>query len=169
MASVHIARFVDMDYMFNIAAGVGRGRPNQRLDVMLVQYLLNLAMNESVSGNVTTDSPIRPADHPGPLNMDGICGRETQSFIDHYQAFRNTTRSFSGGNKLAIQFAVKADGAIDPWRYPAEVNFALASGQPGGRSYTMVTLCYDAAKNSEVAQGFFTTMPPDLRRILLAH
>jgi len=169
MASVHIARFVDMDYMFNISAGVGRGRPNQRLDVMLIQYLMNMAMNESVEGAVTSDAPIRPPDHPDALKTDGICGKDTQKFIDHYQTFRNANASFSGGNKLPIQFAVKADGAIDPWRYPIVLNFGLAGGSALGPSYTLVTLCYDAAKNSEISQGSFRTMPPELQRVLLAH
>jgi hypothetical protein len=169
MASVHIARFVDMDFMFNINAGVGRGRPNHRLDVMLVQYLLNMATNESVAGPVKTDAPIRPPDHPQPLKTDGICGTNTQKFIDHYQTFRNGNPNFSQGNKLPINFQLKADGAIDPWKYPVALNFALASGAPLGPTYTLVALCYDAAKSHEISHGAFTTMPPELQRVLLAH
>lgn len=49
MASLHIARFVDVNYIFNIGAGVGKGRPNKYLDVLLVQYLLFCATNKAAS------------------------------------------------------------------------------------------------------------------------
>lgn len=156
--------------MFNISAGVGRGRSNLRLDVMLVQYLLNMAMNEARDGAVTTDIPIRPPDHPDPLNMDGVCGTNTQKFIDHYQAFRNANRSFSQGNRSQISMQVKPDGAIDPWTFPAQMNIQLGFGAPPlDRTHTLIALCYDAAKNSEVSRGSFATMPGDLKRILLTH
>ena len=76
MASVHIANYVDMTYMFNIGAGVGRKRPNRRMDVMLIQYLLNMATNVSVQGPVTSMNPIRPPDHREDLKTDGICGEK---------------------------------------------------------------------------------------------
>lgn len=61
-----------MAYLFNISAGVGRNRPNYRLDVMLIQYLLNQATNKIALEYGSLSRLIRPPDHPGPLKMDGI-------------------------------------------------------------------------------------------------
>ena len=170
MASVHIARWADMEYMFNISAGVGRGRPNHHLDVMLVQYLLNLASDETKSENVTTWTLIRPPDLKNNLVMDGICGEKTQAFISHYQKHRNQTRQYSDVNQMAIVMKVKEDGAIDPWRHPVNLAFQHADAStPLASSLTMATLCYDAAKHDDMTSGFFRLMPDALRRILCAH
>ncbi len=165
MASVHIPRHVDIDFMFNISAGVGRGRANSRLDVMLIQYLLNQATDESVSPPVTTKRFIRPPELNEPLKQDGMCGEKTQRFIEFYQQFRNTHEDFSDANRRAFQFTVKADGAIDPWRFPIPMN-VLANVLT--RTDTLIALNYDAAKSDDVSSGRFSQMHPDLQRLLCA-
>lgn len=169
MASVHIARWVDMQFMFNISAGVGRGRPNHSLDVRLIQYLLNHATNEDRDGKV-----LRRQWPPGfhdDLKQDGICGPKTQTFIDFYQNYRNTHTTRSDGNDLPINFKVAQDGAIDPWKFPAQLNFGNARNKSSGltRTDTLVALCYDAAKSLDVGQGRFLDMHPELLKVLCAH
>jgi len=165
MASVHIPRHVDIDFMFNISTGVGRGRANNRLDVMLIQYLLNQATDETVAAPITTKKFIRPPELSDPLKQDGICGEKTQRFIDFYQQFRNSHEDFSDANRMAFKFTVKADGAIDPWQFPIPMNVYYGVLT---RSDTLVALNYDAAKSQEVSTQVFSTMHPDLQRILCA-
>lgn len=170
MASVHIANFVDMTFMFNINAGVGKNRPNQRLDVMLVQWLLRSAQNQVVRGPVTTNSPIQPPKYAASvIGIDGICGQETLDYIAHYQKFRNSNRQHSGGNNMEINVKVATDGAIDPWRYPAVLRSMRSSSDSSllSASSTLVALCYDAAKDTSMHR--FDAMPSELQKILLAH
>ena len=168
MASVHIANFVDMTFMFNINAGVGKNRANQRLDVMLVQWLLRSARNVVVQGPVTTSIAIYPP-KSRLITIDGICGQETLDYIAHYQMFRNSNRQHSGGNKMEINVKVATDGAVDPWRYPAALRSMRSAddSSPLSASSTLVALCYDAAKDTNMHR--FEMMPPDLQKILLAH
>ncbi len=165
MASVHIPRHVDIDFMFNIGGGVGQGRANSRLDVMLIQYLLNQATDEAVSPGFTVSSNIRPPEFNEPLKQDGFCGPKTQRCIEFYQQFRNTHKDFSDRNQQAFQFTVKADGAIDPWHFPIPVN-VLATVLT--RTDTLVALNYDAAKSNDMSSGQFSQMHPDLQRSLCA-
>lgn len=169
MASVHIARWVDMEFMFNISAGVGRGRPNHKHDVMLIQYLLSHARNEDKDGSAYRR--IWPPDLHEALNQDGIVGTKTQKFIDFYQAYRNQNTTRSDRNQLPINFQVAQDGAIDPWKFPAQLNLANArnKGAVLTRTDTLVTLCYDAAKDDDIKSGYFHDMHPELLRILCAH
>src|SRR5215831_1955562 len=102
-----------MQYAFNISAGVGKNRPNQRLDVMLVQYLLNMATNETVAGPISSLTPIRPPEQEEDLVPDGICGTKTMRAIAFYQQFRNSNATFSDDNQMGIAVQVKEDGAID--------------------------------------------------------
>ena len=170
MASVHIPRFADIDFMFNISAGVGKNRPNHRLDVMLIQYLLNEATNVSVAGPVTSFNPIRPPELQDALVMDGIAGSKTNRFIAHYQSFRNRTATRSTANQMDVVFKVKEDGAIDPWRFPTGLNFAAAgAGGVLDSTFTLVALCFDAAKSSDVSRQSFSRMPQELVRLLCAH
>ncbi len=170
MPSVHIANLVDMDYMFNIGAGVGKGRANQRLDVMLVQYLLIHARNAEAHQGGSSDSRIVPPElAKEPFKADGICGPKTLRYIAYYQEFRNGNKQHSGTNNMDIKIKVATDGAIDPWRYPATLNFVHSGASVLTNSSTLIALCYDAAKSLEFKQMGFGGMPPELKRILLAH
>lgn len=64
---------------------------------------------------------------------------------------------------------VKADGAIDPWKYPVSLNFAFGINRPIASRLTLIALCYDAAKSIEYQNGRFDSMPEELRRKLCAH
>jgi hypothetical protein len=170
MASVHIARWVDMNFMFNISAGVGKSRPNRRLDVMLVQYLLRLAQNVAKTASGSTTSPIVPPDLAGELfKADGICGPKTLRYIEYYQQFRNSHNQRSDKNNLDVKFKVATDGAIDPWVYPAHVGMSFGgASQPVDSTRTLIALCYDAAKHPEAIAETYTEMPQELRKLLMA-
>lgn len=167
MPSVHIARFVDMDYMFNIGAGVGKGRPNARLDVMLVQYLLCHAEQESITPDGYSRGRIVPPEYKGQrLKVDGFCGPKTLRYIEYYQQFRNSHAQRSGGNEMPMRVQIKCDGAIDPWKFPVAMNFRHQNNEVLGSTYTLACLSYDAAKSDEFRT--FTEMPAELQRVLLA-
>jgi peptidoglycan hydrolase-like protein with peptidoglycan-binding domain len=78
-------------------AAVGPACPNQRPDVLVVQYLLRVA------GEGQGYSP------PGelPIKIDGIYGSQTQKYISFFQKEVNRRQ----GRKL-----VEPDGRIDPVR-----------------------------------------------------
>lgn len=167
MASVHIARFVDMNYLFNISSGVGRGRANSRLDVMLVQYLLNHAEQETARPDGYSRGRIVPPEYKlASLKVDGVCGPKTLRYIEYYQQFRNSHAQRSGGNDMPMKVQIKCDGAVDPWKFPVAMNFRHQNNAVLGATYTLACLSYDAAKSDEFRS--FGQMPAELQRILLA-
>ena len=125
-------------------------------------------MNEQASGPNRGWIHILPPDLIGGLNQDGICGDKTQRAISYYQAFRNSHTTRSDANQMDIRFQVAQDGAIDPWRFPAAMNFVASSAAQLSRTDTLVTLCYDAAKSNDSSRNF-SQMHPDLRKLLCAH
>lgn len=167
MASVHICSYADMNYMFNVSSGVGRNRPNLKMDVMLVQYLLRSAMNKSaIVNNIQTSSHIAPAQYKWyDLEMDGQCGPMTQAFIDNYQQFRNSNKEYSEANKMMLDIQVKTDGAVDRWNYPTKPNLRFGNEQLVSAS-TLAALSYDFAKSPEARN--MSEMPIELARILKA-
>ena len=65
--------------LYDVDAAVGRAGANRRDDVLLIQFFLRIAMEDS------PDSPgYRP---PGedPIAIDGAYGRQTQAYIDFFQ------------------------------------------------------------------------------------
>lgn len=170
MPSVHIANLVDMSYMFNIGAGVGKDRANHRLDVMLIQYLLSHARNTKTIPGGSSEKRILPPELANePFKVDGICGPKTLRYIAYYQEFRNANKQHSSRNEFDIKIKVATDGAIDPWRYPATLNFVHAGNALLTNSSTLVALCYDAARSMEFTSMNFGSMPAELKRVLLAH
>ena len=174
MASLHIAGYVDMNYIFNISAGVGKGRPNKYLDVLVVQYLLFCATNKTTSPNVTMWTAIFPPKYKNSsITMDGRCGTETLDYILYYQNFRNSNYTLSEGNKAQVTFNVATDGAVDPWTYPAEPNLqhlgGTREGKPMPATKTLLALCYDAAKSRDFMNSSFEFMPRELQKVFLAH
>lgn len=169
MASIHIARFVDINFMFNIRNGVGKGRMNDRLDVLLVQYLLKHATQETAVEFGTSQSRIIPPEYKGEnIRVDGMCGPKTLRYIEYYQMFRNSHAQHSGGNEMPMAVRIKCDGAVDPWKYPLAMNFRHKNNEPIGSTYTLACLSYDAAKSHEIRTQMFDTMPIELQRVLLA-
>jgi hypothetical protein len=65
-------------HYYNVTYGVGRNRRNEPLDVLLVQFLLNLLGSQSGSRFVNT-----------PLVMDGLFGPLTETVIGAFQASWN--------------------------------------------------------------------------------
>jgi hypothetical protein len=93
----------NMKPMFSVDRAVGRNAPNDRLDVLLVQFLLFISANTDwwnifggppqprVTRRVAT--PVFRAappsgTHPKPegdIIIDGICGDQTIGFIEYFQ------------------------------------------------------------------------------------
>jgi hypothetical protein len=85
---------------FTVDRAVGRNAPNDRLDVLLVQFLLFLATKVEIGATLTTvprglrvatrvaaaefATPTRPRPQ-GSIVIDGICGGQTISFIEYFQ------------------------------------------------------------------------------------
>ena len=88
-----------MAYMLDVEAGVGQYAANKRLDVMLVQYLLQVwasrGLSDPVQRPIIMDSPI--------VATDGICGPKTIGAIRSFEkAFPQTA----------------PDGKVDPFSTP---------------------------------------------------
>ncbi len=89
--------------LFTVDRAVGRNAPNDRLDVLLVQFLLILSTNDRWwNPTVTVPRGLRVAtpvvgtvheqslsgSHPKPqgnIIIDGICGDQTIGFIEYFQ------------------------------------------------------------------------------------
>lgn len=103
--------------IYTIDQAVGRGCPNKRDDVALVQFFLRAVLEDGKEFKV-----------PGPaLAIDGICGAQTVDYIKSWQAQEN---KLSGGG----QFAPVQDGQVSP---------ALDRSGVGSRShhrYTIIAL-----------------------------
>ena len=112
---------------------VGRGRPNRRDDVLLVQFFLAALSSDLLqSGNrffnytnkQGTDFNYTVPNHR-PLQVDGTCGSETVAYIKHFQA----EASKEAGIKA--EFVLVGDGAVSPIR----------KGQPwGARSGQLLSI-----------------------------
>jgi hypothetical protein len=86
--------------LFTVDSTVGRSAPNERLDVLLVQYLLFLCTKNGMSvppltvprglrvatpvAAATTGTLTHPKP-PGDIVIDGICGNQTIGFIEYFQ------------------------------------------------------------------------------------
>jgi hypothetical protein len=96
--------------MYTVDRAVGRNAPNDRLDVLLVQFLLFLSTNNPwwdlgnsqttltvrrgmrvatpVLRSQATSKPTLSGTHPKPqgdIVIDGICGDQTIGFIEYFQ------------------------------------------------------------------------------------
>src|SRR5262249_31043053 len=94
--------------MYTVDRAVGRNAPNDRLDVLLVQFLLFLSTNNpwwdlgksqptlTVRRGMRVATPATPVfratparlSHPKPqgdIVIDGICGDQTIGFIEYFQ------------------------------------------------------------------------------------
>lgn len=80
-------------YYYNLEAGVGQGRPNQRSDVLLVQYFLREAVKVPQLRGGYTAPPV-----------DGIASQQTFAAILGYQKIVN--QNFFG--------SLLADSRVDP-------------------------------------------------------
>jgi hypothetical protein len=171
MTSVHLTGDDDPKFVFNIAAGVGRNRPNRRLDVMLVQYLLSIVTQIEVERlpnlRRSTNTSIVPPEYKDQLfSVDGICGPKTMRYIEYYQQFRSSHRQESLDSDYDFQIKLKADGAVDRWAFPCVMKKSYTySDDPIPASSTLQSLNYDANWNN-LHNGKIDTMPMELRRVL---
>jgi peptidoglycan hydrolase-like protein with peptidoglycan-binding domain len=89
--------------LYDVDAAVGRGGPNRRDDVLLIQLLLRVA---------TEDSPDSPGYRPPGedlIAIDGSYGRQTQAYIDFFQ------QEAKRRNPKQLPLT---DGKIDPLHTP---------------------------------------------------
>ena len=101
--------------IYSVTNGVGPGRPNGRLDVLLTQYFLR----EIFKNN--PDFKTRPFPG-GVLAVDGVAGPQTFSAIRHFQ---DTVKTMG--------FPISQDGRVDP---PVGEQFR------GSISHTQYTIIY---------------------------
>lgn len=107
---------------YTVTASVGEGGTNNRIDVMLVQMLLRVASEPSLS--------IRP---PGeqPIAVDGVCGPITKRHIRHFQTEIRT--------RFNIPIPSAIDGRVDPAVRSGSANtMALLNGAFGKRHPNML-------------------------------
>ena len=177
MPSLHLSPQT-RSYCFNIDHAVGKGKPNHRLDVMLIQYLLRF---------VYAGKKIDPAYYKNfLLDMDGACGPSTLTAITAYQTENSKASATLTGqpplkaglsptslNPVGTIFAhisgVEIDGSIDPWKFPAEMHTArvgnIREALKLKPSLTLLLLCaeFQQADESRSMMG----MPTPLRKLFL--
>lgn len=86
--------------VLTVEDAVGRGAPNRRVDVFLVQFFLYVTAQASESSwGWLIDRAI-----PKPT-VDGVCGPITQGWIDRFQKVLQ---------KKGPQFELMTDGRVDP-------------------------------------------------------
>jgi hypothetical protein len=103
-----------LNHFYNIDRAVGRGCPNGREDVLLVQLFLRRVLegyNDPVPGEK-------------PLLIDGSYGSQTQRYIDHWQK----------GTNLVNPTAVVADGVI------SSISERSGLGSRSGRVFGLILL-----------------------------
>lgn len=117
MARVYLFRQpgVLLRQFYTVERAVGKGSPNQRDDVLLVQFFIRRILE---GFNVTI-----PGERP--LAIDGQCGRQTQRYIQFFQKDLNT----SYGKHIV------EDGVVSPM-----ANRAGLVGKSDKIIYTMVAL-----------------------------
>jgi hypothetical protein len=97
MARVYLLDYSAQPLILSVEDSVGRGGANRPLDVMLVQFFLNVtAQNNEKSWGWSLDRIITKP------NVDGIYGPITQNWIDRFQAYVNK------------HYRLVVDGRVDP-------------------------------------------------------
>jgi hypothetical protein len=128
------------DYSYNVDYAVGQRACNFQQDVMLVQALLRIAYFE------VRDGPKRTFDPPAGLDsigVDGICGPNTNRFIQHYQ-----DQSRANGQD------VLCDGRFDPSREYTQLSYVSKT------AYVIELLnnhCYHSCH--EMGADYYTRLP----------
>src|ERR1043166_4789393 len=96
--------FYSSPVLFAVDRAVGRGSPNDRLDVLLVQYMLRAYMGEAspyqapaaapgVRAAIPVATPVKNTSTPAgiqlpggvPIVIDGVCGDQTIAYIEAFQ------------------------------------------------------------------------------------
>jgi hypothetical protein len=138
---------------------VGRGCPNRRDDVLLIQFMLGMlaAINSRFEfGEVD----FAPTGFPRTLKMDGICGPHTIASIKNFQRMGSL-------KKQGTALAMIMDGIVNPVR----------AGQPwtplGSNVLTIVRMNHEyyqmMGPGSLTDVGALVNMPKELRYKLWMH
>ena len=152
MARALVASFNGQPYVrYNVDRPVGRAAPNERPDVLLVQFLLRIATTGNIywpaehpAGAVRLTSATRAValarphapdvspDLPGPpggvqIEIDGYCGDQTIAFIEFFQQEMRRR----GQDRLLV------DGRVVPWVLDSSwtiqlLNLVLSKSSWGG-------------------------------------
>jgi hypothetical protein len=97
MPRVFLLDYPPQPLLLSVEEPVGKGGANRRLDVMLVQFFLNVtAQNNESSWGWSIDRKVTKP------NIDGVCGPITQDWINRFQ-----DREMKQGKGVA-------DGRVDP-------------------------------------------------------
>ena len=112
-------------HSYVIDRGVGEGRPNQRDDVLLVQFFLRTLGPQPIEGTKETFLPVGQP----PLAIDGTCGQRTIAAIKTFQTQFNKTQKTEDRSFILIE-----DGVVDP------LNNGGLFGPRQGRVLTIVRL-----------------------------
>lgn len=135
----------DVTVAYSIDNAVGRGCPNQREDVLLVQHLLRIAWEDA-----PTSKGFRPPAETRPLNVDGFFGQTTARFIEFFQ---------QEAQRRGVQ--ISQDGRVDP---------VLSGGTRGALSNTFYTiLALNSARNSRRAFQSDIASDPGFPQELMRH
>ena len=88
----HVNAETRSKFFFQISAGVGKNRPNNKEDVAIVQFMLGIVQGIYIS-------------RANPVTMDGIAGSLTIAAITEFQTFLRNQNMAPG---------LVPDGAVDP-------------------------------------------------------
>ena len=119
MARVFIYNSENTKHLYTVDQPVGAGGTNRRDDVLLVQFFLRVAMENS-AGSV---GYIPPGEQP--ISIDGSCGSQTNRYIKFYQ---------EEGNRRNPGILTTTEGRIDP------VTSGNAYGAISHKFYTILAL-----------------------------
>jgi hypothetical protein len=110
-----LQRDMPVNVVYSVDQAVGAGCLNRRDDVLLVQFLFRIIREDSFEDGKRFPG-FRP---PGeaPIDIDGVCGAQTNKYIRFFEAEVNRQRE---GDPDAMKMVI--DGRVDP----------IASGTPFG-------------------------------------
>lgn len=92
--------------LYVVDRGVGDGLPNQRDDVLLVQFFLRALMPPK--GSYADQEVHQPAGQT-PLAIDGVWGPQTRAYVKAFQTQFNEAL----GSEIQPQFRLRQDGAVN--------------------------------------------------------
>jgi hypothetical protein len=156
MARLYLLDYAAQPLILSVEDSVGRGGANRPLDVMLVQFFLNVTVqnNEKSWGWLIDRRFSKP-------NIDGMYGPITQDWIDRFQAHVNKVAA-----KNLKAWSIVADGRVDAIRNGI-------SATSGGLPYTIYELnahyygTFGANSISRAADH--PLMPRELARTFMMH
>ena len=126
MAKVSLVRFIDGRFlMYTVDAAVGPGGPNNREDVLLVQYFLR----EIFKGFPA----FRRNPFPGVVAVDGFASTQTFAAIRHFQnVAKREGKNIATDGVVDAQVGEKGHGSISGTQYTVVyMNQTFRESRPG--------------------------------------